>query len=125
MKTFKTVDAYVKSNPKAVQTRLNAVRKTIKKTAPEAAESMSYGMIGYKYLGRPLVYLGGFKNHVGFFAMPSGTAAFKKRLSKYRTAKSAIQFQHDEPLPLALVAQIVRFRVKENRERNTKTKKKS
>ena len=114
MKAYKTVDAYVRSYPKAVQTRLNAMRKTIKKTAPEAVESISYMMIGYKLLGRPLVYLGGFKNHVGFFAMPSGTAAFKKRLANYETAKSAIQFQHDEPLPLALVAEIVKFRVKEN-----------
>lgn len=114
MKIFKTVEAYVRSYPKAVQSRLNAMRKTIMKTAPEAVESVSYGMIGYKFHGRPLVYLGGFKNHVGFFAMPSGTAAFKRRLSEYQTAKSAIQFQHDEPIPLKLVAEIVTFRVKEN-----------
>ena len=114
MKVYKTVDAYVRSYSKDVQARLNAMRKVIKKTAPEAVESVSYGMIGYKLLGRPLVYLGGFKNHVGFFAMPSGTAAFKKRLAKYETAKSAIQFQHDEPVPLKLVEQIVKFRVKEN-----------
>lgn len=114
MKTYKSVDAYVKSYHKDIQTRLNAIRKIIKKNAPEAAESISYGMIGYKLDGRPLVYLGGFKNHVGFFAMPSGTAAFKKRLMKYETVKSAIQFQHGEPIPLKLVAEIVTFRVKEN-----------
>ena len=114
MKIYKTVAAYVGSYPKDVQVRLNAMRKTIKKTAPDAVESISYGMIGYKLASRPLVYLGGFKNHVGFFAMPSATAAFKKRLAKYQTAKSAIQFQHDEPIPLKLVEEIVRFRVKEN-----------
>ena len=118
MKTRKTVDAYIEDFPKEVRVRLNAMRKTIKKTAPTAVESYSYMMIGYKLDGRPLVYLGGFKNHVGFFAMPSGTAAFKKKLSKYRTAKSAIQFQHDEPLPLKLVEEIVKFRMKENRKRS-------
>jgi len=117
MKAPKSVDAYVKAYPKAVQTRLNAMRKTIKKAAPGAVESVSYMMIGYKLDGRPLVYLGGFKNHVGFFAMPSGKAAFKKELAKYRGAKSAIQFQHDEPLPLGLVTKIVKYRIKENRNR--------
>jgi len=119
MKIYKTVAAYVGSYPKDVQTRLNAMRKTIKKTASEAVESMSYGMIGYKLDGRPLVYLGGFRNHVGFFAMPSGKAAFKKELAKYeRGGKSAIQFQHDEKIPYGLVARIVKFRVKENQKKS-------
>ncbi len=118
MKVFKTVAAYEKSFPKAVQARLKALREVIRKAAPDAVESISYGMVGYKLVGRPLVYYGGFKNHVGFFAMPSARAAFKKELAKYKNGgKSAIQFQHDEAIPLGLVARMVKYRVKENKAR--------
>jgi uncharacterized protein YdhG (YjbR/CyaY superfamily) len=118
MKKFASVAAYVASYPKPVQSRLNALRKVIKKTAPAAIESLSYAMVGYKLDKRPLVYIGGFTDHVSLFAMPSGRAAFDKELAKYRGGgKSAIQFQHDEPLPLGLIAKIVKFRMKENRAR--------
>jgi uncharacterized protein YdhG (YjbR/CyaY superfamily) len=45
----------------------------------------------------------------------SGIAAFKKDLSGYKSAKGSVQFPLDEPLPLALVARIVKYRVKERR----------
>lgn len=114
-KTAMTVDGYIKTFPKDVQARLRKMCATIKKAAPGVVESISYMMIGYKLDGRPLVYLGGFKNHVGFFAMPSARASFKKELAKYECAKSAVQFQHDELIPYGLVARMVKFRVKENR----------
>jgi uncharacterized protein YdhG (YjbR/CyaY superfamily) len=40
--------------------------------------------------------------------------AFRDALAKYKNAKGSVQFPHDEPLPLGLVAEIVRFRVSEN-----------
>ena len=41
----------------------------------------------------------------------AGIAAFQKALAGYKSAKGSVQFPHDEPLPLTLVAEIVRFRV--------------
>ncbi len=120
MKTFKTVDAYIADYPKDVQARLKKMRQTIRKTARGSVESVSYGMVGYKLDGRPLVYFGGFKNHIGFFAMPPARLAFKKDLAKYAGGKSAIQFQHDEPLPLKLVEKLVKFRMKENLKKKSK-----
>lgn len=114
MKTFKTVAEYLASFPKETQARLKSMRKIIRATAPDAAESISYGMVGYKLEGKPLVYFGGFKNHVGFFATPSGHAAFKKETARYKGAKGSVQFPHDEPLPLKLIEKMTKFRVKEN-----------
>jgi len=39
------------------------------------------------------------------------------RLSAYRTGKSTIRFGLDEPVPFDLIRQIVKLRVKANRER--------
>lgn len=61
-----------------------------------------------------LVWFAAFKNHIGFFPKISAIEAFKEKLSSYQTSKGTIQFPINEPIPLDLVKEIVKFRVKEN-----------
>lgn len=112
--TFKNVDEYILSFPEQTQKLLIQVRATIKKTAPEAEELISYQMPAYKYHG-VLVYFGGYEKHIGFYPTPSGIENFKEELSKYKSSKGAVQFPLNEPMPLKLIAKIVAFRMKENR----------
>ncbi|MBW4362096.1 iron chaperone [Flavobacterium taihuense] len=115
MKTdFKTVDEYISTFPKEIQSLLENVRATIKNKAPEAIESISYGMPTYKTNGKPLVYFAGYKNHIGFYATPTGHTEFANELSNYKQGKGSVQFPVDHPIPYWLIEQIVVFRVKEN-----------
>ena len=66
------------------------------------------------WLNGNLVHFAAFARHVGFYPGASGIAAFRDALAGYAGAKGSVQFPHDAPLPLALVAEIVRFRVAEN-----------
>ncbi len=116
-----TVDEYIGAFPKEVQPLLNQVRQTIKKAAPNAEELISYAMPAYKLNG-VLVYFAGYKNHIGFYATPTGHEAFKKELSKYKEGKGSVQFPIDQQLPLSLITKIVKFRVKENEVKGTKKK---
>ena len=109
-----TVDNYIKSFPENVQFLLKQIRAIIKENAPEAEESFAYQMPAYKTNEKPLVYFAGFKNHIGFYATPTGHAEFAKELSKYKQGKGSVQFPLDKPLPLKLIGQVVLFRVKEN-----------
>jgi len=109
-----TVDSYIKLFPENVQGLLNQIRTTIKKNAPEAEESISYKMPAYKTNGKPLVYFAGFKNHIGLYATPTGHTQFEKELSKYKQGKGSVQFPLDKPIPLTLIARIVKFKVEEN-----------
>lgn len=109
-----TVEEYIASFPKEVQQLLNQMRKTIKAAAPTAAEGVFYGMPGYKYLGKPLVYFAGYANHIGFYATPTGHEAFAKELAKFKQGKGSVQFPITEKLPLQLVERIVKFRVAGN-----------
>jgi uncharacterized protein YdhG (YjbR/CyaY superfamily) len=109
-----TVDEYIKSFPEDIQEMLKQVRATIKENAPEAVENIAYQMPAYKTNGKPLVYFAGFKNHIGFYATPTGHTQFAKDLSKYKQGKGSVQFPIDKPMPLDLIARIVKFRVKEN-----------
>ena len=105
-----SVAEYIAGFPPGVRTRLKAMRATIRKAAPDAVERIAYGVPTYS-LGGNLVHFGGFARHVGFFPGPSGIAAFRKQLARYESAKGSVRFPHDAPLPLALVAKIVKFRV--------------
>ena len=112
----KNIEEYIAGFPAAIQQKLNSVRTTIRKAAPDAEELISYNMPAYKYYGM-LVYFAGYKNHIGFYATPTGHEAFKKELSKYKEGKGSVQFPHDKPLPLSLVTKIVKFRVSQNLEK--------
>jgi len=117
-KQFKTIDEYIKASPTDVQGILQSLRLTIRKAAPEAVETISYQMPTFKLNGKGLVYFAAFKNHIGFYPIPSGIEAFKKELSPYKQGKGSVQFPIDKPIPSALVRRIVRFRAKEIQERN-------
>jgi uncharacterized protein YdhG (YjbR/CyaY superfamily) len=112
---METVDEYLMAFPKEVQILLKQVRKIIRENAPEAVESLAYQMPSYKTNGRPLVYFAGFKNHIGFYATPSGHAEFAKELSTFKQGKGSVQFPLDKPIPFDLIRQIVAFRVEENK----------
>jgi len=110
---FETIDEYIKTFPKDVQSILEKMRETIRNEAPEAVESISYQMPTFKLNGKGLVYFAGYKGHVGFYPIPSGVETFKKELSPYKKGKGSVQFPIDEPIPYELVRRIVQFRVKE------------
>ena len=122
-KTPNSIDKYILDFPEDIQFLLNQVRTTIKQAAPDAEESIGYGMPAFKLYGRPLVYFAGFKNHIGFYATPTGHAEFAKELSKYKQGKGSVQFPIDKPMPLKLIEQIVEFRVIENQEKANAKKK--
>jgi uncharacterized protein YdhG (YjbR/CyaY superfamily) len=109
----KSTDEYISSFPAATQIILQEVRETIKNAAPNANESISYGMPAYKLNGKALVYFAGYKNHIGFYATPTGHAEFTEELAKYKQGKGSVQFPINEPMPLDLITKIVKFRISE------------
>ncbi len=107
----KNVAEYIGEFSEEIRCRLERMREIIRQEAPEAAESISYGMPAYKLYGKPLVYIAGYAGHVGFYATPTGHQAFAEELSRYKHGKGSVQFPHDRPLPEDLVIRMVRFRV--------------
>jgi uncharacterized protein YdhG (YjbR/CyaY superfamily) len=111
---MRAIDEYISAFPASTQKALRQIRKAIKAAAPAAEETIKYGIPTFVLNGN-LVHFAGFKNHVGFYPAPSGIAKFKNELSKYKSAKGSVQFPLDEPMPVALVTRIVKFRVGEAR----------
>ena len=103
------VDDYINQFDDPVRERLVYLRMLVRTQVPDAKESISYGLVGYKLNNKPLVYFGGFKNHVGFYATPNGHEAFAEEFAKYKQGKGSVQFPLDRPLPVDLIKRVIAY----------------
>ena len=112
-----TVDDYIRRFPREVQRVLRALRRVIRDVAPDAEESISYRIPVYKVRKRPLVYFAGFQHHVSLYPATERSVAPIPRLAAYRSGRGTLKFPLDKPVPLAVVKQFVRLRLKEEQDR--------
>lgn len=105
------VDDYLAALPEDQRAALDKLRGTIKAAAPEATESISYGIPTFKYKGRPLIYFGAAKKHCAVYAID--TDAHKDDLKPYDTSKGTVRFSPDKALPAVLVRKLVKARIDE------------
>jgi uncharacterized protein YdhG (YjbR/CyaY superfamily) len=113
MNPAKDVDAYIAASPADVQPKLREVRAAIREVAPDAVESVSYGMAFYSFKGESgthvrLCYFGLLKTGVGFYLRPAVIEEHKDEVARYLTTKSALKFPLNRPIPVALIKNLVR-----------------
>ncbi|HMR97896.1 MAG TPA: DUF1801 domain-containing protein [Anaerolineales bacterium] len=113
-KGFASVAEYIGSFPPEVQKVLKQMRATIKEVVPTAKEKISYQIACFELNGKNLVHYAGWKTRVSMYPIPAGSEAFNKAVSKYAAGKGTIQFPLDQPLPLKLIRQVVKYRVADN-----------
>lgn len=112
-KVVNEVDTYIAQFDGEVRTRLETIQKIVSECAPEATESIAYGMPAYKLRGKPLVYFAGYAHHIGLYALPTTHVAFKNEFSAYKQGKGSVQFPLEKPLPVELIRRVVAHRVNE------------
>ena len=110
----KTVAEYLAAAPKDKRASLTKLRSAIKAAAPNATESISYGIVAYKQDGVRVAYFGYWKDHIALYGT-SGRfiKTHAAELKPYVQSKGTIQFPSNKPLPVGLVTKIVRARVAE------------
>ena len=113
------IDEYVAQFPPSTQEVLKEMRALMRASAPDAIETISYAMPTFDLNGRHLVHFAGFKNHVGFYPIPSAIEAFREELAPYESGKGSAQFPLGRPLPADLIRRIVEFRVEENKRKTS------
>jgi uncharacterized protein YdhG (YjbR/CyaY superfamily) len=113
--TPQTIDEYIAGFPGNVQELMQQLRNTIKATAPEAKEKISWGMATFALQGN-LIHFAGCKKHIGLYPGAEAIEVFKDKLSAFKTSKGGIQLPFDKPMPLQLVAEIVSFNIKLRKE---------
>ncbi len=110
------VDAYIAAQPESIRATLEKLRQTIIKAAPGAEEVISYQMPAYKFHGM-LVWFAAAKNHYGLYPYANTILVFKDKLKPYELSKGTIRLPYDKPVPVKLVTEIIKFRIKINLEK--------
>ena len=125
MKTAKpnNIDQYIARFPSDVQAILQRIRATIRKAAPRADEKISYGIPAFAWHGN-LIFFAAYKNHIGIYPAPRGVAEFKVALSKFDGGKGTLKIPLEKTIPFGLIGRIVKYRVKQNREKAAPKQKK-
>jgi uncharacterized protein YdhG (YjbR/CyaY superfamily) len=107
------VDAYIAAFTGETRARLEKIRETIAKAAPQALPRISYRIPTFSLCGN-LVHFAAYGEHIGFYPGASAVNEFARELAAYPTSKGTVQFPFDRPVPLDLIRKIVKFRLAEN-----------
>jgi uncharacterized protein YdhG (YjbR/CyaY superfamily) len=113
IKKYKNIDEYHSMQSDSIRQLLDTIRHTIKQAAPNAEETISYGMPAFKE-NKVLIYYAVYKNHIGIYPGAGAIVNFEKELEKYTTSKGAIQIPLSKPIPVTLIKKLVKFRVAED-----------
>lgn len=125
-----TISEYIAQFSQEDAKRMQLLYATIKEVCPEAEERMSWKMPTFVYCGFNLVHFAKAKHHIGFYPANTGVSMFQDRLKDFVCTKGSIHLDDKKDIPIALIKEIVEFRMKENeqyaieREEAKKSKKK-
>lgn len=113
---YKSVDEYIATFPKEIQSILEKVRQAVFDAVPDVEEVISYQLPAYKSNGF-ILYFGGYAKHLSISAQPPAFEVFQDELKPYKASKSAVQFPYDKPIPYQLIGKIAKYRAEENTKR--------
>lgn len=119
----KSISDYIAGLPSKAQKHMEQIRALIKKTVPEAEETISYGMPAFNLNGHYLIYFGGYRDFVSLYPAPRENPAFKEEIAAYAGGKGTVRFPLEKALPLRLIKKIIQFRLKDNKNRGSKKQK--
>jgi uncharacterized protein YdhG (YjbR/CyaY superfamily) len=115
-KGFTSIDEYIAACPEETHERLQAIRAEIKRIAPEAKEKISYQIAAFELNGKNLIHFAGWKKHISLYPIPVGDEGFEEKISKYADGKGTVKFLLDEPMPMKLIAKIIKLHLAQNLE---------
>lgn len=109
------VDEYIKSSEPEARPTLLALRELVKRTVPEATESISWGVPFYKYHGL-LAGFSVFTSHASFGLAFRLDDKLRVALEKqgYSTGSKTVQIRFDQEIPATEIKQILLAKAREN-----------
>ena len=112
MTTDPRVDAYLADLPAEQRVVLQALRTRVAALAPQAVETISYGMPAFKLGTRFLLSYAGWKRHCSVYPTHEDLLAkYEASLVGYARTKGSLHFSREQPLPDGLLDELVRGRV--------------
>lgn len=108
---METIDEYLKEIKPSQRDELERIRKIIKQVAPEAEETIRYGMPTFNYYGKRLLCFAAYKNHMSLFG---NLGPLEKKLEDFKLShKGTLQFTEENPVPEEIIIEIVQYKLAE------------
>ena len=110
------VDAYLATLPDERRAAMSMLRNAINAAAPEATETIAYGMPALRsHGGQFLVSYDAYKKHYSLFpASQAVIEALGEELAPFLSGSGTIRFPADRPIPTGLITKIIKIRFAEN-----------
>jgi uncharacterized protein YdhG (YjbR/CyaY superfamily) len=115
MTNIQTIDAYIQSCPDDIRALLQRVRETILEVAPDAEETIAYGMPSFKINGKRFIYFAAWKHHLGLYPIYKHEGPLEPELQPYRREKDSLHLPLSEPFPYDLLKKIVSYKLQNAR----------
>jgi uncharacterized protein YdhG (YjbR/CyaY superfamily) len=106
------VREYLAAQPPGTRRVLKRIRDDVRIAAPDAVEVFSYGLPGFRYLGKPLIWTAGWKEHISLY--PIGEAIVRAHATDLEGcgfSRGTVRFPLDGPPSSALVKRLVKARM--------------
>ena len=117
-RNMELIRGYLAALPPRARRHMNEIRRIIRSVAPDATESFSYRIPGFRLDNRVFLYYAAFSAHCSLYPMGAKIRrAHAAALKGHKTSTGTIQFPLDRPLPRSLVRRLVKGRVAEVRGR--------
>jgi uncharacterized protein YdhG (YjbR/CyaY superfamily) len=108
------IDSYLAGVDEPKRSTLQQLRRSIRAAVPEAEECISYGMPAFKVHGKTVAGFAAFKNHLSYLPHSGSVLeTLAADLAGYAGTKGSLHFPIDQPLPAAIVNQLVKARLRE------------
>lgn len=108
------IDAYLAGIEEPKRSTLAQLRLDILTVIPDAEQCISYGVPGFKVRGTTVAGFAAFKNHLSY--LPHSGSVFPElaeELAGYGRSTGALRFPVDQPLPRALVQELLNVRLRQ------------
>lgn len=102
----KQVADYLATQGQLQRQRLEEIRSLVHALAPDVEEKISYGILGFFYRNKALVYVGGWESYVSMYPIPAAIAD-SEALATYQKGKGSLQFPNSQPLPIKFVNEVI------------------
>ncbi len=105
-----TIDEYLVRVSPSHREALEKIRQTVRNAVPDAEECISYGMPTFRLGGTAIFHFAAAAQHCAIYG--SVPAALQQELARFDSSgKGTIRFQPEDPIPAAVLEQIVTTRV--------------
>ena len=105
------IDTYLSGLPDDQREILTKLRADIARLAPDAVETMAYGMPAYRLGGKFFLSFAGWKRHCSIYPINDDLLArHAATVGSYGHTKGGLHFSKERPLPDELLEDLIRDR---------------